>query len=210
MSRSSGRGSGNNGPEMKVVVLGDRSVGKTCLVLRFIEGFYSSVQQSTVGAFFLTKKITLESGQSFKMQLWDTAGQERYRAMAPMYYRNCNACIVCFDPTNEESFAKMKDWVDELRKNVTDEKMVLAIACNKCDLPDSQRVVSKSRSEEFAEKCNAMFFETSALADIGVTELFQSIGQEMWNKKGNDITISQQKRSVLVEAAGGNDLKKCC
>ena len=123
-----------------MVVLGDRGVGKTCLVLRFIEGFYSSVQQSTVGAFFLTKKVTLEDGQKMTMQLWDTAGQERYRAMAPMYYRNANAAVVCFDVGDEASFAKMKDWIDELKKNVPDDSLVLAIASNKADKVDEERV----------------------------------------------------------------------
>lgn len=71
--------------EFKVVVLGDKGIGKTCLVLRYIEGLYSPKQQSTIGAFFLTKKVTLSSGNTFKMQLWDTAGQERFRAMAPVW-----------------------------------------------------------------------------------------------------------------------------
>jgi Ras-related protein Rab-21 len=70
--------------EYKVVVLGDKGVGKTCLVLRFIEGYFMAKQQSTVGAFFLTKKVTLPDGTSIKMQIWDTAGQERFRAMAPV------------------------------------------------------------------------------------------------------------------------------
>ena len=48
------------------------------------------------GAFFLTKKITSSNGTVCKMQLWDTAGQERFRAMAPMYYRNAAAALVCF------------------------------------------------------------------------------------------------------------------
>ena len=70
--------------EFKVVVLGDKSVGKTCLVLRFIEGYFAPKQQSTIGAFFLTKKFSLPNGVMCKMQLWDTAGQERFRAMAPV------------------------------------------------------------------------------------------------------------------------------
>jgi small GTP-binding protein len=67
------------GPEeFKVVVLGDKGVGKTSLVMRYIEGYFSENQQSTVGAFFLTKKVTVK-GKAMKMQLWDTAGQERFR-----------------------------------------------------------------------------------------------------------------------------------
>lgn len=65
------------------------------------------------------------------MQIWDTAGQERFRAMAPMYYRNAAVAVVCFDIMDEDSFQKMKDWVEELRTNIPEGKIVLAIACNK-------------------------------------------------------------------------------
>ncbi|CAM9579318.1 unnamed protein product [Laminaria digitata] len=65
------------------------------------------------------------------MQIWDTAGQERFRAMAPLYYRNAAVAVVCFDIMDEESFQKMKDWVHELRTNVPEGKLVLAIACTK-------------------------------------------------------------------------------
>ena len=80
--------------EFKVVLLGDRGVGKTCLVLRFIEGLYNARQQSTIGAFFLTKKIKTARGDDCKIQIWDTAGQERFRSMAPLYYRGAVAAIL--------------------------------------------------------------------------------------------------------------------
>lgn len=70
-------------------------------------------------------------GTVCKMQIWDTAGQERFRAMAPLYYRNAAVAVVCFDIMDEESFQKMKDWVEELRTNVPEGKLVLAIACTK-------------------------------------------------------------------------------
>jgi GTPase SAR1 family protein len=52
-----------------VVVLGDKGVGKTCLVLRFIEGYFAPSQPSTIGAFFLTKKFTTPEGVQCKMQI---------------------------------------------------------------------------------------------------------------------------------------------
>ncbi|CAM9374369.1 unnamed protein product [Heterosigma akashiwo] len=131
--------------EFKVVVLGDKGVGKSCLVLRFIEGYFSPKQQSTIGAFFLSKTIEAADGTACKMQIWDTAGQERFRAMASMYYRNAAAAIVCFDITDEESFSKMKDWVQELKANVPEGRLVLAIAATKTDL-EAQRAVSRGRA----------------------------------------------------------------
>ena len=124
--------------EFKVVLLGDRGVGKTCLVLRFIEGLYNARQQSTIGAFFLTKKIKTARGDDCKIQIWDTAGQERFRAMAPMYYRNAAAAVVCFDGTDQRTFQTMRTWVEELRANVDDKKLVIAIAITKSDLDENR------------------------------------------------------------------------
>ena len=88
-------------PEVTVVLLGDKGAGKTCVVVRVIEGHFNVRQQSTIGAFFLTKRIATQEGHSAKIQIWDTAGQERFRAMAPMYYRHAAAAMVCVGVTAE-------------------------------------------------------------------------------------------------------------
>ncbi len=95
-----------------------------------------------------------------------------------MYYRNAAAAIVCFDITNEDSFTKMKDWVEELKQNVSPEQLVLAIACNKADL-ESQRVISRSRAEQFAQRVNAILYETSAKENFGVEEIFKKITEDV-------------------------------
>jgi len=172
--------------EFKVVLLGDKGVGKTCLVLRFIEGTFTQKQQSTIGAFFLTKKVQLEDGSMCKIQIWDTAGQERFRAMAPMYYRNAAAAIVCFDITDENSFSTMKDWVQELRRNCQDRDLILAIACNKADL-SSTRVVSRERAESFASSIKAILMDTSAKENEGVNELFQKVTERVIESQGEEL-----------------------
>ena len=172
-------------PEFKVVVLGEKGVGKSCLVRRYIEGMFSVHQQSTIGAFYLTKKCTTADGTSIKMQVWDTAGQERFRSMAPMYYRNANAAIVVFDITTEDSFHKMKDWVEELKQHQVAESIILAIACNKCDLEEN-RVVSRARSQEYARKAHALLYDTSAKENVGVDDLFKMITEEMVKKRRED------------------------
>jgi Ras-related protein Rab-22 len=95
-----------------------------------------------------------------------------------MYYRNAAAAIVCFDITNEDSFTKMKDWVEELKQNVAPEQLVLAIACNKADL-ESLRVISRSRAEQFAQRVNAILYETSAKENFGVEEIFRKITEDV-------------------------------
>ena len=141
----------------------------------------------------MAKKVALKDGRSVKMQLWDTAGQERFRAMAPMYYRNAASAIICFDITNQESFNKMMDWVEELRRHMDSgaQDLVLAIACNKCDL-ESERVVSKARAKQFADKVDALFFETSAKEGAGVNELFQKITESVIQSKGYLTRVDSQ------------------
>mmetsp|Transcript_1210 Transcript_1210/g.1587 ORF Transcript_1210/g.1587 Transcript_1210/m.1587 type:complete len:220 (-) Transcript_1210:351-1010(-) len=187
--------------EFKVVVLGDKGVGKSCLVLRFIEGYFSPKQQSTIGAFFLSKTIQISDGTNCKMQIWDTAGQERFRAMASMYYRNAAAAIVCFDITDEESFSKMKDWVQELKSNVPEGKLVIAIACNKTDL-EGQRVVSRARAEAYARTIGAIYCETSAKENWGVTEIFEQVSGKVIELRGDELrsAAAAQQRG----AYGGN------
>ena len=233
MSRHSGNKlSGASGHELKVVVLGDSRVGKTSLVLRYISGVFNPDQVSTIGAFFLTKKVVLDNGLTIKMNLWDTAGQEKFRSMAPMYYRNADAAVVCFDVTKEESFVKMKDWVDELRNSSKPENApVLAIVANKVDCPPAQREVSRARSEEYAALLGgAIFVETSAKEDIGIKELFQLVSQRMWDQKVASLVLAKpgggggkkdgtgtgafkvtHAPPVVLGPTGGADKKsKCC
>ncbi len=83
-----------------MVILGDSHIGKTSLVTRFAEGYYrENSRPATVGAFFVTKRIQSSENVSTNIQIWDTAGQENFHAMAPMFYRNSAAVIICYDVT---------------------------------------------------------------------------------------------------------------
>lgn len=109
--------------QFKLVLLGESSVGKSSLVLRFVKGQFHEYQESTIGgmytlkftsyeiynihnlltffsAAFLTQTIHLND-VAVKFEIWDTAGQERYHSLAPMYYRGAQAAIVVYDITNQ-------------------------------------------------------------------------------------------------------------
>lgn len=123
--------------EFKVVILGDTHTGKTSLVLRFTEGYYRENSRSpTVGAFFLTKRVQTSSGVTAKVQIWDTAGQSQFRQMAPIYWRNSAAILICYDVTNVESWNVALEWMKELRgdSNVLEKNIVLVLVATKSDL----------------------------------------------------------------------------
>jgi len=162
--------------EFKVVVVGEKSVGKTSLVLRFIDGCFQPQQQPTIGAFFFSKHLVLAGGAACVLQVWDTAGQERFRAITPMYYRQAMGAIVCFDVTSEASFETMQGWVKELRENTEPGSIVIAIAATKADL-EAARVVDQEGPRLYAASIGALYAETSAKANVGVQDLFVTLGQ---------------------------------
>jgi len=162
-------------------MLGDTGCGKTSLVLRFAEGYYRDApRSSTVGAFFITKRIQTSNGITCKIQIWDTAGQAQFRPMAPMYYRNAAAAIVCYDVSSAQSFKVMREWLDELHRNVAAGSIVIAIAATKCDLISSIKpAVPMNEAEELAQALSAIFVDTSAKENYRITELFQRVAERV-------------------------------
>lgn len=107
--------------------------------------------------------------------MWDTAGQERFRSMAPMYYRNANAAMLVFDLTQYGTFAAMKGWVAELRRNI-EGAMVLVVIGNKSDLR-KERQVDAEEGRIYATKIGASYHETSVLQGDGIENVFLAIGE---------------------------------
>ncbi|KAL4787149.1 P-loop containing nucleoside triphosphate hydrolase protein [Aspergillus varians] len=107
--------------EAKIVVLGAQGVGKTSLVQRYVKNaFNASTTASTVGASFVTKRVLDSTSDTLvRLQIWDTAGQERFRSISRLYYRGANACLLCYDITDEASFQEMTGWLVELKRNLT-------------------------------------------------------------------------------------------
>ena len=198
--------------DAKLVILGASGVGKTCLGLRFVKDQFVTYTASTIGASFLVKELVCNN-QKMTMQIWDTAGQERFRSMAPLYYRGAVAAILVFSITDEASFEKLKEWVRELKQNhPVDEPMVLAIACNKCDLSE-QRVVPWETASQYAESIGALIYETSAKSNTGVSNLFTDVARKLVsNKSRNTEAQTATGLSVIPDplTADGSSRRKCC
>ncbi|KAG0266593.1 hypothetical protein BG011_001782 [Mortierella polycephala] len=123
--------------QVKLVLLGEAAVGKSSLVLRFVNDEFQENKEPTIGAAFLTQKCRLED-KVIKFEIWDTAGQERFHSLAPMYYRNAQAAVVVYDVTKASSLEKAKSWVKELQRQANP-NIVIALTGNKVDLVSSRR-----------------------------------------------------------------------
>lgn len=164
---------------LKIVLLGHESVGKTCIVRRYIyETFTDKVQcRGTIGAAFTSKKIDY-NGNSVILGIWDTAGSERYEAMTRMYYREANAAIVCFDLGMAFTFQRAKFWIRELR--MIEENCKIYLCGTKLDLIRSNEVqlVEMAPIQNYAACIQAKMYITSSKTGENIAEMFDEIVQD--------------------------------
>jgi len=162
--------------QIKLLTIGDSSVGKTCLLHQYTNKSFPGSSIPTVGIDFKIMNITID-GKRIKMQCWDTAGQERYRNITANYYRNAQGIVLVYDITNRKSFEAIDTWIAQIHVHALESVNKILIG-NKSDC-EKQRVVSKEEGENLAKRYNIQFFETSAKQGINVDEAFYCIAKEV-------------------------------
>jgi len=200
--------------DAKIVILGEQNVGKTSFVVVFNpKGMKDKTRiSSTVGASFVTCQMTV-ADRSVKMQIWDTAGQERFRSMAPLYYRKANAAVIMYDICDLKTFTAAKLWVNELKRNVEAPVLILLVG-NKTDLSE-QRVISNQMGQEYATSVGAIFCETSATSNQGVSEAFYLLARNLieYEEKHSNFEYKLNSDSIRMDPSEKEDdeaRSPCC
>ena len=102
----------------KVVLLGESGVGKTSIISRFINNFFSENVISTTGASYagITMIFDEFGGKKIRFEIWDTAGQEQYRSLTKIFYKDAAAAVLVYDITRKGSFYALKNyWYDQVK-----------------------------------------------------------------------------------------------
>ena len=95
---------------IKLILLGDSSVGKTCLLLRYLNEEFSPNHLGTIGIDFKIKKLNIENN-NYKIQIWDTSGVERCRNITKTYIKGTHGFIFIYDVSYRNSFQNIKDFL---------------------------------------------------------------------------------------------------
>lgn len=161
----------------KVVIIGDSSVGKTCIIQRYITNTFKSTT-ATIGACHFNKVIN-----DIPIDIWDTAGQERFKSMIPMYYKGAKAIIVVFDITEQNTFEGAKKWLSEIETN--SKGSVIVIVGNKTDLKEN-RIVTNEMVDSIILGKKYLYIETSAKEDQNINQLFELVAEEIKKNKENE------------------------
>ena len=143
----------------KLAIIGDSSVGKTNLLIRYINTDYQPTHISTIGIDFKLKTVDI-NGYKLKLQIWDTAGSEKFRSLSQIYYKKAAAVCLTYDVTSMASFEALEHWVKELEDN-THQDIIKYVVGNKCDLNEDEEVNVKVASN-FAKNIGGSLFFVSA------------------------------------------------
>jgi len=156
----------------KVLVIGDYAVGKTSIIKRYCEGYFTPNYKLTIGVDFAVKVVEWDEKTTVSLQLWDIAGHERFGNMTRVYYKFAIAAIIVFDLSRPATFEAITKWRDDVNSKVVlgnQEPIPVLLLANKCDLPGV--TIDKEMLDRFCKENNFIgWYPTSAQNNINVDE----------------------------------------
>jgi small GTP-binding protein len=200
--------------EYKIILVGDSGVGKTSILKKFINNEFNEDIKCTINIDFFSKSIKIDKNLYTNLKIYDTAGQEKYRALIKNYYQGTDGIILVFDLTNENSFNKLKSWINEVSDNT--EKAQIILVGNKADL--IERKIDEETAENFAKQRDMKYIETSAKEGTNILLLFEELALDINKKKQNDSSVVElehvdtyvfRRREINKEIKNKKE-NKCC
>ena len=188
----------------KILLLGDWSVGKTCFLMRYTDNTFTDIHLSTIGIDYKLKNVTLENGETIKVQIWDTAGQDRYKSITKSYIKGANGIILIYDVTKRRTFEGIQNWVKQIKEQVSS-RVCVALVANKIDEKE-KREVTEQEGIRLGKDIGYPFYEASAKDGININECFDNLIKQININYGN---ISGNSGAKL-DNDKNNDSKGCC
>lgn len=153
---------------LKVIIAGEKSVGKTSLVEQYTLGKFSGQYSHSLGL-NVTTHIAMAGNRPVKLELWDIAGEYFERTE---FYRNATACMLVYDVTRDNTLQQLATWLSVCRQTIPNAGIV--VVGNKLDL--GYRFPQKW-GELFAKYANAPHLNASARTGDRVDQIFNELAR---------------------------------
>lgn len=197
-------------PSIKITLLGNPGVGKTCIISRYIDNVYNENNASTIGANYSEKKIE-KNGKKYQLDIWDTAGQEKFHSLGKHFYKESYIVCMVYAIDMQDSLDSLKTiWYPDIKK-YGEEYAVLAVVGNKSDLYEKENLADEEQAKAFAKEINATFMLTSAKSGDGIEKLFDILVdkilgdpkfEHLFKGKGDKIVINKEKQKETKKKKG--------
>ena len=176
-----------NEKAIRLLTLGNSMVGKSSIILRYIENKFYDSYISTIGVDFFKKMVNIQK-KEYQLHIFDSAGQEKYKSISKQYYHRSEGIMLVFDLTSKSSFDSILNWIEDIENGV-------------------DREVSKEEAEELASKKGMEYFETSALDGSGIDNAFLKLAELVIK---NEEQKKEAAKGKALTLASETKEKKCC
>ena len=199
----------NEIPVFQIITLGESGVGKTSIIKRYIYNTFEYNNMSTIGLSFSFKNVILKNNVHIKIKLIDTGGQEQYRSLAKSYFKNSNGVLLVYAKNNQESFDRIKDWIEMFKQNYNEKHEIpFVLVESKNDL---ERVVDENLSIDFAKENNFMFKKISCVENNNsVNELFNDMGESLYEYYVKYDQKKLKQTGVKLAESKNKKRNQCC
>ncbi|CAM9646607.1 unnamed protein product [Phaeothamnion confervicola] len=198
---------------IRLLMIGDSSVGKTSLVLRYDKRGFNPKFTTTIGVDYSDRLLEIE-GRQVKLQIWDTAGQERFHSLTTSFFKRAEGFVMVFDVTNRQSFDNVRRWMNDISEQGKKESDIV-VCGNKCDAT-SRQVSEKIEAATLCKEFQVPYVETSAKENINVDSVFGSLAAKVKNRLDAKSSEEEQRANeVLRLKTGGSEsmsskMDSCC
>ncbi|KAJ8603826.1 hypothetical protein CTAYLR_000258 [Chrysophaeum taylorii] len=192
---------------IRLLMIGDSSVGKTSLVIRYDEDTFSTKYMTTIGVDYRDKFIEVD-GRPIKLQIWDTAGQERFRSLTANFFGKADGFVVCFDVSNRTSFGHIRNWISDVQQHKRGEVDVALCGC-KCDVEARVREVSEQEARGLADEFKVPYYEASAKMNTNVAQTFEELAEKVVRRKLASGATGGSSPNLVIRSPDAPEKKSC-